>query len=324
MLILRLSAMGDIVLTTPVIRTVAQAWPEAEVHVVTKAKFQEALRGNPYVTQHHIYEAGTVQQAGAFHYTLDLQRNLRSLRLTWQLGRSAGRVVRFPKANFTKWRMVRLKQHLTAPHVVQRYACTLRPLGLKLDGGGLDFFVSPQAQAWARQELTAWQPQAPEYLAVVLGATHATKQWPAAHHAALLNLVGLPAVLLGGPAEAQAALSVMAQAGVPILNKVGQTSLDQSAALLQASSCVITHDTGLMHIAAALGRPIVSLWGNTVPGFGMTPYQTHNAAAEVAGLSCRPCSKIGFQECPKGHFRCMNNLLPHAVARQYLQLMQPR
>jgi ADP-heptose:LPS heptosyltransferase len=98
-------------------------------------------------------------------------------------------------------------------------------------------------------------------------------------------------------------------AGTHVINLCGQLSLAQSASIVGQSARVFTHDTGLMHIAAALRKPIVSIWGSTVPAFGMYPFYPDgldlNTTLEVKDLSCRPCSKIGYDKCPKGHFRCM-------------------
>ncbi|RTQ44044.1 glycosyl transferase, partial [Hymenobacter gummosus] len=66
--------------------------------------------------------------------------------------------------------------------------------------------------------------------------------------------------------------------------------------------------TGQMHIAAAFRKEIISVWGNTVPEFGMYPFRTEFRALEVEGLGCRPCSKIGYEKCPQGHFRCMRDI----------------
>lgn len=90
-------------------------------------------------------------------------------------------------------------------------------------------------------------------------------------------------------------------------------TLNESAALLKQASVVITHDTGMMHIAAAFQKKIISIWGNTVPDFGMYPYLNNEyrnsfKIIENNDLSCRPCSKIGFDKCPTGHFKCMNDL----------------
>ncbi|MFT7226079.1 MAG: ADP-heptose:LPS heptosyltransferase, partial [Neolewinella sp.] len=90
--------------------------------------------------------------------------------------------------------------------------------------------------------------------------------------------------------------------------------------LVRKAATVVTHDTGLMHVAAAFRKPIVSIWGNTVPDLGMYPYLPGQEALEkqrrqeVVGLSCRPCSKIGHQACPQGHFRCILNQDPEAIA----------
>ena len=104
----------------------------------------------------------------------------------------------------------------------------------------------------------------------------------------------------------------MNQSGPHVLNTCGQYSLHQSASLLRQAALVITHDTGLMHIAAALRKPIVSIWGSTIPEFGMTPFYpqdlAQNTTIEVKNLACRPCSKIGYEVCPKGHFRCMETI----------------
>jgi ADP-heptose:LPS heptosyltransferase len=88
-------------------------------------------------------------------------------------------------------------------------------------------------------------------------------------------------------------------------------SINQSAELIKVANKIYTNDTGMMHIAAAYNKDIEVFWGNTLPGFGMYPFYPDSDAAksvnhEVLGLSCRPCSKIGFKTCPNGHFNCMN------------------
>ena len=105
-----------------------------------------------------------------------------------------------------------------------------------------------------------------------------------------------------------------------VVNVCGRLSLHQSASLVRQSAVVLTHDTGLMHIAAALRKPIVSVWGSTVPKLGMYPFYPDgmdlNTSIEVMGLRCRPCSKIGYERCPKGHFRCMREVDAEGVAER--------
>jgi len=98
-----------------------------------------------------------------------------------------------------------------------------------------------------------------------------------------------------------------------IISLCGKLSLNQSAAIIKHSQRVITHDTGLMHIAAALKKEVYSIWGNTIPAFGMYPYRTKYHSLENKSLGCRPCSKIGFQKCPKGHFKCAYSIANEAL-----------
>ena len=107
-------------------------------------------------------------------------------------------------------------------------------------------------------------------------------------------------------------VALAAAAGAHVVNLCGALSLYQSASFVRQAAKVATHDTGLMHIAAAFRKEMVSIWGNTVPKFGMYPFypdgMDRNTTIEVQGLSCRPCSKIGHKRCPEKHFRCMNAL----------------
>jgi ADP-heptose:LPS heptosyltransferase len=129
----------------------------------------------------------------------------------------------------------------------------------------------------------------------------------------------MPIVLLGGPDEVETANYIERHLGGQVLNMVGQVSLNGSASLIRQAESVITHDSGMMHIAAAFNKNIVSIWGNTIPDFGMYPYMPDHPERvhiiQVNELSCRPCSKIGYDKCPKGHFKCMEQIDVKAVVR---------
>jgi ADP-heptose:LPS heptosyltransferase len=179
------------------------------------------------------------------------------------------------------------------------------------DGKGLDYFVAPE------EEVT---PPYPSYLAFVIGAAHATKRLEEEQMVELCSQIDYPIVLLGGPSEKEMGGRIAA-AGKNIFNACGKYSLNGSADLVRKAAAVITHDTGLMHIAAAYRKRIISVWGNTVPAFGMYPYLPQgpdHVMAQVGGLKCRPCSKIGHAECPKGHFKCMREQDLGAIARAAL------
>ena len=317
-LILRFSSIGDIVLTTPVVRALAQQVPGAEVHFATKPGYRSLLEANPYITKVHCLTGSLGEliqelKAERFDHIIDLHNNLRTRLIKLRLGLKSSS---FDKLNWQKWLLVNFKiDKLPRVHIVQRYLAAAAPLGVKDDGLGLDYFI-PEAQEVALNTLPA--PFQYGYVAVAIGAQHATKRLP---HEKLVELcqrlAPRPIMLLGGPEDAAVAESLIAAitqhslihsvTHSPIENGCGRYSLHQSASLLRQAAFVVSHDTGLMHIAAAFGKEIFSVWGNTVPEFGMYPYRTDFQVLEVKGLSCRPCSKIGFAKCPQGHFKCMND-----------------
>ena len=310
-LLIRFSSIGDIVLTTPVIRALHQQL-NAEVHVLTKKSFGGVLSANPFVKriwmiEKKVSEVSLSLKKENFTAVIDLHANLRSLRLKLALWRVPK--YRFDKLNWQKWLLVKFKiNRMPDIHIVDRYMATVKPLGVDNDGKGLDHFI-PKKDEVKPENYGLKSP----YVALVTGAAHATKRLPTEKLIEICKGISpQPIVLLGGPNEKAQGDAIVKAAGNHVINTCGQTRLQQSASLLKQASFVITHDTGLMHMAAAFRLPIISVWGNTVPEFGMYPLVTDllekkhkNTFFEVKNLPCRPCSKIGYNECPKGHFNCM-------------------
>jgi heptosyltransferase-2 len=191
-------------------------------------------------------------------------------------------------------------------HLVNRYLATVLPLGIKDDGLGLDFFIAPNDHVDINRLPGTHQLG---YVAFAIGGQHATKRLPVPRMIELCRKIDRPIVLLGGREDRQVGEQVVEVVGHELVyNGCGHYNLSQSASLLQQSKVVFSHDTGLMHIAAALGKKVYSMWGNTTPQLGMYPYRTPYVVLEKSGLRCRPCSKLGYDKCPVGHFKCMNEL----------------
>ncbi len=311
-LVLRFSSIGDIVLTTPVVRELATQVPGAEVHFATKPAFAQLFTANPYVRKTHILSGSLSEliaelKAEKFDQVIDLHNNLRTRILTARLGVPTRR---FDKLNVEKWLLVNLKiNRLPALHIVDRYRAAAAHLGIKDDQQGLDYFI-PTEQKILLHTLPATHRAG--YVAVAIGAQHATKRLPLDKLIEACDRLAAPLILLGGKEDAAVGEEIVTyfskaktSTKIVIFNACGQYSLHGSASLVRQARLVVTHDTGLMHIAAAFRKPIISIWGNTVPEFGMTPYRTEFSVLEVPGLPCRPCSKIGYAQCPKGHFKCM-------------------
>lgn len=316
-LILRFSSIGDIVLTTPVIRAV-KTQLGAEVHYATKRKFETVLEENPYIDRIHFLDDSLSDLIGRlrkerFDYIVDLHNNLRT-RIVKICLLVRSRSVN--KLNLAKWLMVNFKiNRLPDVHIVDRYLAAASGLGVKADALGLDYYI-PERDEVPLDMLPA--PHRSGYVAYAIGGLHNTKKLPVNKMVELCRRINYPIVMLGGKEDVDKAEEVIRQidsrdgngmGSTMLWNACGKFNLSQSASLLKSARCVFTHDTGLMHIASALRKEVFSIWGNTIPAFGMFPYRTQNTFLENKGLSCRPCSKIGFSKCPKGHFQCMNGIV---------------
>jgi len=309
-LILRFSSIGDIVLTTPVVRCLKQQIEDAEVHYVTKLKFAPILQANPYIEKLHFLRDKLADllpqlEAEKFDYIIDLHKNFRSYRIRQRLhvpSRS------FKKLNFKKWLLVNFKiNRMPDIHIVDRYLDTVRFLKVANDHKGLDYFI-PSGEEYNFKKLPGSFHSG--YLAVVIAGTYVTKRLPVKKILETCSCIDIPVVLIGGKREIPEGLELIRHLKAKGFNLVGKTSLNESASLVRSAALVMTNDTGLMHIAAAFRKKILSFWGNTVPSFGMTPYfaDPSSKMIEAGDIKCRPCSKLGKSRCPKKHFRCMNDI----------------
>lgn len=309
LLVIRFSSIGDIVLTTPVLRCIKKQLPGTELHFLTKERYRSILEANPYVDK--IITLGLSKtlmmhqlKTEEYDAIIDLHHNLR----TWEVKRALKGVpaYSFHKLNWQKWLITACKiNRLPQQHIVDRYLATTSGFGVMNDGEGLDYFI-PEEQHVKANDLPLSHQMG--YVALVIGAAHATKQLPADRCIELCRRISLPVVLLGGKVDYARGEEIARHDPIKVYNACGKFSLHESADLVRKSLLVITPDTGLMHIAAAFKKPIISIWGNTIPAFGMTPYygrhQVPQHISEVQ-LGCRPCSKIGHDACPKKHFNCM-------------------
>ncbi len=321
-LIIRFSSIGDIVLTTPVIRCLKQQVPDAEVHFLTKSAFLPVVEHNPYIDKIHFLAHSwelMIEELKLenYDYIIDLHHNTKTLRVKSALKKKS---YSFYKLNIEKYLYTAFKiNFLPKVHIVDRYLKTAESFGVKNDGAGLDYFIS-KADEIRREDIPA--SHSVGYVACVIGAALGTKKWPIDRWKEFCSKIKFPVILLGGPEDAEAGKEIAAVDDIKVYNACGKFKLNESADLLRKARLVITNDTGLMHIAAAYKKPIVSLWGNTVPSFGMTPYYGDAPATDVImqvnKLWCRPCSKIGYKKCPLGHFKCMQKIEPDEVLRKVM------
>lgn len=304
-LVIRFSSIGDIVLTSPVLRCLKEQLKDVEIHALTKEPFAFIFEQNPHVDKTFTIRKSVIEtiselKAEKYDHIIDLHNNLRSKRVKLQLGRASKS---FKKLNYKKWLLAKHKiNRMPDVHIVDRYMRCVEHLGVTNDEKGLDYFIPQQDEI----EL----PFKESYIAFAVGAKHYTKEIPVDKSIDIIERLKLPIVLLGGKEDVEKAKKIEAGIIVKIYNACGKYSLNQSAFVIKNAASVITPDTGLMHIAAAFKKKVYSVWGSTVPDFGMYPYKPGEGSKiiEVKGLDCRPCSKIGYSRCPQRHFNCMKKV----------------
>ena len=316
-LIIRFSSIGDIVLTSPVCRCLKKQVKESRVHYLVKQKFSTLVSANPYIDKVHLFENDlnkTIEELKAenFDYIIDLHNNIRSALVKIRIRAIP---LSFHKQNFNKWLLVHLKiNRMPVISIVDRYFDTVKTFDVTNDGEGLDFFI-PEKDFVSTASLPVAFREG--FIIFAIGANHATKRMPVEKIIDLIKNIDLPIILLGDGNDKERGDQIVIDAGKNVLNACGLYNINQSASIVKQSKVVISHDTGLMHIAAAFNKKIISVWGNTVPEFGMYPYQPDpdSRIIQVENLKCRPCSKLGFKKCPKKHFRCMNDIDIEQVAK---------
>lgn len=309
-LIIRFSSIGDVVLTSPLLRCIKEQVTNVELHYLTKAVFGELVSSNKHVDKVHLLEDDLSSVISAlklegFDHIIDLHNNLRSKRIKSALGVKSTAV---DKRNFLKWKMVNLRAlaRQRVPHIVERYLDAGKELGVNNDDKGMELFI-PAEQTVPLSDLP--ESHRNGYIAFAIGAAHSTKRLTESLMIKLCEQIPKPIVLIGGPTDKERALAIQMAVGPRVHDATGEYSILRSASLLDQAEAVICHDSGAMHIACALRKRTISIWGSTVEDLGFGPYQPevpqNSHSFQVEGLSCRPCSKIGHAQCPKGHFHCM-------------------
>jgi heptosyltransferase-2 len=321
-LIVRFSAIGDILLMTPLLRALRRRHADARITVVTRAVFAPLLAHNPRLTEvigwdesQSLTALGGLLKGRGFSHRMDLHGSLRSLAFRRHVG---GRWTTYPKHRVARAVLIRTKQNVyrDARPVAERYFDAAVDLDLTPDDGSLEMFLSRPTLALAERFLADRGIGAVRQLiAVAPGAAHFTKRWPPHHWTALVRRLvenGNDVVVVGGPEDAELAAALVEAGGERCVSGAGAFDLAGSGALLKRARALIAGDTGVMHLATAVGTPVVALFGPTVEPFGFFPYHA-KATVLQRELYCRPCSAHGGPKCPEVHHRCLQDLTPEDV-----------
>ncbi|MFO8056644.1 MAG: lipopolysaccharide heptosyltransferase II [bacterium] len=338
-LVVRFSSIGDIILTTPVLSALAQRFPGSSIDFVVKTEYKELVKGHPAVRQVWAFDKNTgfrglkdlknrLNRQG-YDLVLDLHCNLRSTYLRVRTRAFMKRAYR--KHTFARLLLKNFRVNLlnNAPPVCDRYFSALEDFGVSREGRAPELYLPAESRAKATAVLAEEGVEPPEvYVCLAPGASYPTKRWSAEGFGeAATSLAGTEkaVVMVGDESDLTVCSFIsadLAEKGVQAINLAGRLSLAESAAVLAKASVVLSNDSGLMHIAAALNRPLVAVFGPTSRELGFYPQGKRSGTVEVHGLSCRPCTLHGDRECPEGHHDCMRMIAPDQVVKEAEKVME--
>ena len=326
-LILRLSSIGDILLSTPLIRALRRRFPYARIDFVVKSQFAELLRTNPYLSKLYsldtkkgrpaLSELRRTLRSQQYDLIVDIHNNFRSSYLRRQKN---ARIVKLRKYKLQRFFLVKFGwnfyRQITPVH--QRYLDAVAEIGIFDDGEGLEFFPDQEVQKEIDVLLNQKGRQPDRlFICIAPGASSETKRWSPERFAIvakkLVNEMGAHILFLGDSRDAELTKAINKKLDGVGIDLAGQLTLMQSACALNRVDLALTNDSGLMHLAMALGKRTVAGFGSTVRELGFFPAEPRAAVVENKGLACRPCTHTGRRRCPKKHFRCMMDIPPNAV-----------
>jgi heptosyltransferase-2 len=340
-LLIRFSSIGDILLASPLVRALRAKYPEARIDFLTKRKYAELFRANPHLTSVIEFDDGEKEEIGAlrrkiretkYDLILDLHDSLRSKYL--RVFSRAKEVRTVNKRAIRRFFLVKLKWNMygAAVSVADRYLETAKDFGVSPDGQGLEIFIPPDVVQETEEMLKIFLQSRDQFVVgLAPTAKHKTKMWLPERFAELGGLLakerGATVVVFGGPDDSAYCENIVKRINDlsgenTARNFAGKLSLLETACTMDVCNLIVTNDTGLMHLATARKKPVVAIFGSTVEQFGFFPYRASSIIVECNGLSCRPCSHIGRAECPKGHFRCMNDITVSEVVDATRKLLQ--
>ena len=311
-LVIRLSAMGDIVLTTPVIRALNQQL-KAKIDFLTKPQYVYLLEGNTYINRiFSLNDKVDFLQKNKYNYVVDLQNNLRSWKIRNKIQTKS---FVFNKKSLRRYLLIYFGIDLLKNHVVDRYFATVASLNVVNDNQGLDFNVSSSI----KPEFNTSQ----SYITWCIGGTHNPKKLSAKQITQVVSKLKIPVVLLGGNNDLDIAEQIINNVECKsVYNFCGKLSVQESSYLIKKSKMLLTNDTGMMHIASALKMPIISFWGCTKPSLGFTPYMTDPSSIKIISKrSAKPCSKHG-RHCKYGKNGCIKEIDPQLIYDSVLSLLK--
>ncbi len=319
-LIIRFSSLGDLILTTPFVRSLKNKYPHLEIDFLCRKEYEDVLLHNPNLNSllcltraDSINEIRERIRKNKYDLIIDLQNNLRSRLISSFLSKFKRKIKKpsIKKILLVKSKINLLKERISIP---DRYGLALNKF--ELDKKGAEVFLPSGSKTTLSKDKN--------YVGLCPGSKHFTKKWPTDYYIECgkkFRKLGYEIVIFGGKDDKEDCVKVSEGIG-DCLNLCNENDLFQTAIDMKSCSMIVCNDSGLMHLAAAMNVPLIALFGSTVREFGFSPYRSPNLILENNSLSCRPCSHIGRNECPLEHFKCLRDISPDNLIAKFQQFQR--
>ncbi len=308
-LLVRLSSFGDIVLTFPLINLLKRKFPESHITFVVKEKYSELLKMNPFVDTVLSVKEGKLSvlkdllSAGNFDISIDLQNNAKSRYLTSSLSN----VCRYRKNNLKKFLLVKFKINLLKDPVpvYRKYINSVREV-IPIGNEELEFTTS-------KLSYTSFDSREDKYTLIAPSSRHFTKTYPKEKFIEFINNNSETRfILVGDDSDTDKEIcSYISSHTDNSIDLCGKLNFSALAGVIDGAERVICNDSGVLHLAEAMGKDVTAIFGSTVKEFGFFPQLADSEVFENNKLKCRPCSHTGLPSCPLKHFKCMRDVTLH-------------
>ena len=300
-LVIRFSSLGDIILSFTLLRKLRRKFPETQIDFATKPEFADAVNLCGMTNEILLLKSGVkdlrrVIAERKYDIIVDIHNNLKSVNVS---SMNSHRIVRVKKDRFRKFLLVNGKINLFSEiiPVYKKYLLAAREL---LEENDLNFETS---------ELMFKEIVVPEkrYIVIAPSSKHFTKTYPVNKFISLIkSLIETKVVLVGSDSETDKNICSKIESECSgVINYCGRLELQELVHAIMRSELVISNDSAIMHLAEAVNKKVVAIFGSTVKEFGFYPQLQTTKVYEQNGLACRPCSHIGLSECPVISFACM-------------------
>ncbi len=331
-IVIQTAFIGDAVLTLPMIQQTAKSFPGTAIDVMCIPATAGIFRNNPDVRRVIVYDKRRTERGicgilrmvrtlsrGAYDAALVPHRSMRSA-LIPALAKVPLRIGFDTSAGaFLMTRIVRYRDDC---HEIERDRMLARELGVGGDGRELPVLTPSQSERERASLLIGEQGTGGRCVAIAPGSVWPTKRWLPDRYAEVvrrLDRLNVRSVLIGGKSDEGLCAEIALMSGVSPVNAAGRLTLLESAALIGMTRLLLTNDSAPLHLAVAVGTPVVAIFGPTVPGFGFAPYGESDVVLGTGGLSCRPCAIHGGKKCPIGTFECMKGVSVEGVVAEIMR-----